>query len=147
MTANQMSASDLARAIWGTVKDYRGYDVARNRDRIGHYLAGISYPEADNLKRLAEALGLALEELKIDQDVKVPATLREPKGFGEVQMTMLNDRPGVSFLQLKKLLSTEAALKIVAIINQDKLPAEDEDDPTKAKSVLGPSGAAAGAAA
>ncbi len=32
--ARGMSQSDLARAIGGTTKDARGYDVARNRDRI-----------------------------------------------------------------------------------------------------------------
>jgi hypothetical protein len=132
MLAHQMSASDLARAIWGTVKDYRGYDVARNRDRIGHYLAGISYPEPENLKKLADALGLAMEELQIDQDVKLSGNPgREPKGIGEAQLTILSNRPGVSFLQLKALLPTEDALKIIAIYNNARLKKEqDKTDET-----------------
>lgn len=49
--------------IWGTTKDKRGYDVARNRDRIGHYLRGNSYPDRENLLKLADALGIAPKRL------------------------------------------------------------------------------------
>jgi transcriptional regulator with XRE-family HTH domain len=66
MRVNGFSKSELARRVWGTTKDTRGYDVARNRDRIGHYLNGTSYPEPDNLVKLAEALGVAPEQLKLD---------------------------------------------------------------------------------
>ena len=40
MAARGFNRSDVARAIWGTVPDTRGYDVAKNRDRIGAYLQG-----------------------------------------------------------------------------------------------------------
>jgi transcriptional regulator with XRE-family HTH domain len=63
MRVKGFSKSELARRVWGTTKDTRGYDVARNRDRIGHYLNGTSYPEPDNLVKLAEALGVAPEQL------------------------------------------------------------------------------------
>jgi transcriptional regulator with XRE-family HTH domain len=63
MTRANVNASEVARRVWGTAKDKRGYDVARNRDRIGHYLSGSSYPEPENLARLADAVGVTVEEL------------------------------------------------------------------------------------
>jgi transcriptional regulator with XRE-family HTH domain len=58
MARQGLNASQLAARIWGTIKDKRGYAVARNRDRIGHYLRGTSYPDPANLIRLAAALGV-----------------------------------------------------------------------------------------
>jgi transcriptional regulator with XRE-family HTH domain len=58
MARQGLTASQLARLVWGTIKDKRGYDVSRGRDRIGHYLRGTSYPDPANLIRLAAALGV-----------------------------------------------------------------------------------------
>lgn len=66
MQKGGLSAAEVARRIWGTVKDRRGYDVARNRDRIGHYLSGKSYPEPENLTKLAEAVGIPVDQLAMD---------------------------------------------------------------------------------
>ena len=46
----------LARALWGTRTDSRGYEVPRNRDRIGQYLKGTSLPNDANMRRMAEIL-------------------------------------------------------------------------------------------
>jgi hypothetical protein len=54
MAARGFNRSDLARLIWGTVPDARGYDVAKNRDRIGVYLRGTGYPSLDTKYKLAE---------------------------------------------------------------------------------------------
>jgi hypothetical protein len=54
MAARGLNHSDLARAIWGTVPDTRGYDVARNRDRIGAYLKGNSYPNLKTIWKLQD---------------------------------------------------------------------------------------------
>jgi hypothetical protein len=53
MRKRKMNNSDVARALWGTIKDSRGYDVARMRDRIGHYLRG-SFPDGPNLVRIGK---------------------------------------------------------------------------------------------
>ncbi|MHC5033456.1 MAG: hypothetical protein ACYTFZ_00245 [Planctomycetota bacterium] len=55
--------SDLARAVWGETVDKRGYAVARNRDRVGQYVAGKSYPEPYNLQKIADVLGVKPEDL------------------------------------------------------------------------------------
>lgn len=67
MKEQGLNASEVARRIWGTKKDRRNYDVARNRDRIGHYLSGRSYPEPENLRKLAEAVGLTVEQLAMPE--------------------------------------------------------------------------------
>jgi transcriptional regulator with XRE-family HTH domain len=63
MKRGGLTHSEVARRVWGTTKDRRGYDVAKNRDRIGHFLSGKSYPRPDNLLKLAEALGISLDDL------------------------------------------------------------------------------------
>jgi hypothetical protein len=63
MAARGFNHSDVARAIWGTTKDTRGYEVARNRDRIGHYLAGTSYPELNTLYALAQAFSVFPDDI------------------------------------------------------------------------------------
>jgi transcriptional regulator with XRE-family HTH domain len=64
MTKNKLTNSEVARRVWGTTKDSRGYNVAKNRDRIGHYLSGASYPEDENLQKIADAIGIPVDELK-----------------------------------------------------------------------------------
>ena len=63
MAARRFNASDVARAIRGTIKDTRGYDVARGRDRIGHYLKGNSYPNLDTKYALAEAFSVFPDDI------------------------------------------------------------------------------------
>ena len=47
MTEKGLSQSGLARGLWGTTKDERGYTVARNRQVVGKYLRGAGiYVEA-----------------------------------------------------------------------------------------------------
>jgi len=78
MKEQGLNASEVARRIWGTKKDRRNYDVARNRDRIGHYLSGRSYPEPENLRKLAEALGIPVEQLAMPESEGNPGP-RAPK--------------------------------------------------------------------
>ena len=63
LDAGGINSSELARRVWGTVRDKRGYAVARNRDRISHYLRGHSYPNQENLQKIADALGVTVSEL------------------------------------------------------------------------------------
>ena len=124
MTKDKLSASEVARRVWGTVKDSRGYDVARNRDRIGHYLAGASYPEPENLVRLADAVGLTVAELTIEP----PAPTLPPRGRqpGDIQITVLGDQSSRARLQLDRTLSVETAMRIVTMIREDELKPDYE---------------------
>lgn len=66
-----ITPSEAARRIWGTTNDKRGYAVARNRDRIGHYLKGTSYPGPENMRKLAEALGVPVEALAVEPPTRL----------------------------------------------------------------------------
>lgn len=74
---NGRTNSAIAREVFGTIKDSRGYDVAKNRDRIAAYLNGIAYPEPENLQKLADAMGIPIEELQIKKrQTKFPVRLK-----------------------------------------------------------------------
>jgi hypothetical protein len=118
MLKKNLNASEVARRVWGSTKDKRGYDVARNRDRIGHYLAGTSYPEPENLIKLADVIGVPVEDLAVDKPVLVagagaPYRGRQP---ADVQITMLSDNLGKSRLQFDRVLDTDLALRIFQML-------------------------------
>lgn len=116
MLRKKLSQSDLARAIWGDTKDARGYKVARNRDRITHYLKGRAYPEPGNLKKLAKALDLEIEALQVEKPVKGVAKIQG--GSADVQLHILATEPTQCLLIVQKLLPTQLGLKIVQLINE-----------------------------
>lgn len=63
MTQAGLSASRVARRIWGEEKNHRGVAAAKNRDRVGLYKKGLSYPQPETMKKLADAIGIPVEEL------------------------------------------------------------------------------------
>lgn len=68
MIARNMTASDVARAMWGEKKNALGNMVAKGRDRMTHYLAGSTYPNEANVTKLARILGLSPADLAIEPD-------------------------------------------------------------------------------
>jgi transcriptional regulator with XRE-family HTH domain len=112
MTQRGMSQSDLAREVWGTTRDTRGYTVAKNRDRIGAYLRAESLPEPQNLAKLAEALGAKTEELAPEI---VAATVDRENP--ELAMTMVAGHRDKVHLQINKLVSLSVATKIMGLLS------------------------------
>ena len=110
MANGNLKASEVARRIWGTTKDKRGYDVARNRDRIGHYMKGTSYPEPDTLIKLAEAVGVPVARLAIDRPVSVAARVRQAV---DIHLTVLADQPSKARLQFDRILDFDTAVRIM----------------------------------
>jgi hypothetical protein len=86
MAARGFNRSDLARLIWGTVPDTRGYDVAKNRDRIGAYLRGNSYPGLHTSWKLQDIFDAA-PGLGLPEDMPGP---------GKPQRMVKQHAPGVS---------------------------------------------------
>lgn len=125
MEEQALSLTEVARRVWGTTKDTRGYEVAKNRDRIGHYLKGTSYPIPENLQKLADAVGVPVESLTIAQR---PAPLmrqsRRPRELPsvahpeEVEILEINGAPGMSRLRINKAVATKLALKIFAMLTE-----------------------------
>ena len=70
--------ADLARALWGSTIDARGYMVARNRDRISHYFSGHSFPKPKTIIEIADVLGAdpnMLESFRPKLVVRIPSTV------------------------------------------------------------------------
>lgn len=82
MLDKKLNQSDLSRRMWGTTLEGER-EVAKNRQVIGRYLNGKSYPSFDTRIALSEALGISYAELFPSDD---PSTL---PGSGIV-MTQVN---------------------------------------------------------
>ena len=79
MTQAGLSASQLARKIWGDERNSRGANAAKNQDRIGLYMKGLSYPRPETMKQLADAIGIPVEEL-VPPTRKPTRAPHEPRG-------------------------------------------------------------------
>lgn len=112
-----MSNAEVARRVWGVTKDTRGYWVAKNRDRIAHYLAGASYPEPKNLVKLADVIGVPVAELAIDKPPAV-AVAAQSRRFG-LRLTRFADQPQLARLEMDLILSWQLAVEISELVMQD----------------------------
>lgn len=105
-----MSQSDLARAVWGTTEDPRGFEVAKNRDRVSQYLKGRSLPDRENAQKIASVLGIEVDDL-------VP-----PRGSSiddekpEVSMKALAGHSDKVRLTVNKTISFGLAAQIIALL-------------------------------
>jgi transcriptional regulator with XRE-family HTH domain len=68
MMERNLSRSDVARLIWGTMTDERGYTVARNRQVLGKYLSGEVEPRMSTKRRMAEVLSVPMAALDPSSD-------------------------------------------------------------------------------
>jgi transcriptional regulator with XRE-family HTH domain len=68
MDQKKMTRAELARHIWGTMVDERGYTVARNRQTVSRYLAGKTDPNETTKRLIAEALGVTYKQLYPNDD-------------------------------------------------------------------------------
>lgn len=109
-----MTQSDLARAIWGSTTDRRGYEVAKNRDRISVYLKGNAIPDPVNMRKLADSLGVKEEDLA--PDIVASAVERENP---EMAMAMAPGHPDKCFLQINKLVPLTKAAKVISLLADD----------------------------
>ena len=120
MLEKRVTASDLARQVWGTTTDYRGYVVAKGRDRIGHYLAGTSFPEKENLQKIAKALGVPFEKLEKAQPAPPVRQARNPKDL-EVVVYQSGPKAGQACLSISKVdVSLKTAMTIMDLIKADQ---------------------------
>lgn len=68
MLEKGLSQSDLAREVWGTMTDERGYTVARNRQMLTKYLTGKAEPRMSTVRKMSEALHVSLADLDPQSD-------------------------------------------------------------------------------
>jgi transcriptional regulator with XRE-family HTH domain len=144
MTKAGVNPSEVARRVWGTTKDKRGVNVAKNHDRISHYLNGTSYPAPENLERLATAVGLTVEELagaQASEEPTAPRSSARPQGSvarhtainagaatGELVLTSLPAQPTKIRLQVDRVIHWKLAARIQAMLKEAETGEVVEDD-------------------
>lgn len=121
-TAKGLSQSELSRAIWGTTTDKRGYEVARNRDRISAYEKGTSKPTRTSLDAVAEELGVSADALAPDLVSKEVFT--DPDPTVEIRMA----EGGNMFVRVNTSCTQATAFKIVELLNSDPVASAGVDD-------------------
>jgi len=109
-----MSQSDVARAVWGTTTDSRGYEVARNRERISAYEQARSLPEPRSLELLAKALDVEPQDLS--PELAGDEVGRQPAA---VSMTMAEGQPDKVHLHVNTIASFEVASKVISLLAGD----------------------------
>jgi len=122
------SQSKLAREIWGSMKDSRGYDVARNRDRISAYLAGAGLPETENLQKLCDALGCSPDDLVGPVGTTRPLTRRTNPI--DVQLATVSGQPDMLMIVANTILPAGTAIEILKLIQdaRSQMVIEEEGD-------------------
>ena len=127
MARQGLSQSDLARAIWGTVVDARGRDVARNRDRISNYTRGRQMPEPSTLRKIAAALDCAATDLNPPAHRTArPVELTGALPATGLRFTQIGGRADLALLELHRVVPTALALKIMLLLSD--VPDESGED-------------------
>jgi transcriptional regulator with XRE-family HTH domain len=122
-----MSASDLARKIWGATQDSRGYSVARNRDRLTHYLAGTGYPSAPVVQKIASIFNVDPVMLARDETVLMQQHQENHDGDEEKKVAQIGANislltpmggPPLANITLHRPIPLEYANQIIAIYSE-----------------------------
>ena len=128
MTQAGLSASQLARRIWGEEKNRRGIAAAKNRDRVGLFMKGLAYPQPETMKKLADGIGIPVEELvpprPRERQPRVVGVARKPAATAQTAtarqpLLSINMLPGTQHarLQMDQVVPMELAIDIAQRIN------------------------------
>ena len=107
-----MNYSDLARLVWGKTTTKTGYEVAKNRDRISVYIAGKAVPDARNLKKIADVLGVEVSELAPERFGDAMIEQQHPA----YSLTKVQGESDKVFLRVNKLVPEQVAAKIMFLL-------------------------------
>ena len=107
-----LSQSAVARRIWGVMTDRRGYEVARNRDRVSSWEAGRSIPTKLNLMTLAQVLNVSVEDLAPDLLAGNPTFAPAPTKFSLVCLPN-----NMAHVRVDTTVTFEVATQIAALLS------------------------------
>ena len=109
----EMSNADLSRIMFGETTETRPdgsvYKVAKNRQSIGRYISGKTYPSEETRVKIADAIGVAYSELFPNEG---PPEQRVGSGVSLVQVNKRDSR-----IDVHVVLPTEEAMKVLAIVS------------------------------
>ena len=63
MEQRELTQSALASKIWGRMLNSEGIEIARGRDRISTWTSGAARPNAEQMEKLAQILGVTASDL------------------------------------------------------------------------------------
>lgn len=106
-----LNKSELAKELFGTETDSRGYTVARNRDRIGSWESAKSRPTPDNLLLLADFF--RLDPAVMAPDLVGADASRAPQA---ASMRVLEATPDKAHIELNVVLPVTLAAKVMALV-------------------------------
>ena len=115
MISAGMNQSQLAAAVFGTVKDTRGFTVARGRDRISNYLRGRDVPRTANLAKIAKVFSMTASELAPE----LTASALD-KGDPAVSMRMVAGRPDRVHLTVNTMVDLTTAARVIDLISRSQ---------------------------
>lgn len=123
LTPKRLTKMEFGKRLYQLMvsKGWHQSELARrsevSRDSISTYIRGKSLPEAENVQKLAAALGIDPFDLlpnfvenAIDQDMP------------SLEMKISTNDTRVAWLSVNRLVSVGTCVKIVELLNSDKLP-------------------------
>jgi transcriptional regulator with XRE-family HTH domain len=91
------------------------------RDSVSKYIRGVVLPEQGNLQKLAAALGMKTEELLPNI---IERSIRDDIPSLELKVSSADSTR--SWLKVNRLVTTTTAVKVIELLNADKVLDDDE---------------------
>jgi transcriptional regulator with XRE-family HTH domain len=114
MAERELTQSDVAAKIWERSRNPKGALVANGRDRLSVWVSGKNFPDAENLEKLARALGVKTTDLAPDADMRTAsrATPEETISFSP------DYKDGMAWIQIARFAPADIALEIMALLRK-----------------------------
>lgn len=111
LAQKDISASDLARELFGTTTIKGGYSAAKHRDRVSKWLAGKTLPDPVTLEKVCKFL-------KVDPTTLAPTVVAHAIGADhpEFHITQVPGRRDKVHLTINSVLDLTVALRIVELM-------------------------------
>jgi transcriptional regulator with XRE-family HTH domain len=108
MDERGLSQSDVAAKIWGKYTNTENKHVARGRDRISVWLSGKTFPDDNNLEKLAKALRVERSDLASDDELQAL-----DRSTPTVSIVLYSDNRAL--VSINQVFPLKTALEIMAI--------------------------------
>jgi transcriptional regulator with XRE-family HTH domain len=110
MSERELSQSELAAKIWGRHISSEGKNVAKGRDRISVWVSGKSFPDRENLQKLAKHLKVRPSELAPEAELKAAHSVA-----ADWSLTKPHGEEGMSFFQAARYLPDDIAHEVIGL--------------------------------
>jgi transcriptional regulator with XRE-family HTH domain len=126
LVPKHLSKQAFAKRLYNLMiaKGWNQSELARRaglqRDRISTYIRGQTLPTPQNVKAIADALGITPEELLPNH---TEAAIEEDTP--SLEMRVSTNDPSKAWLRVNRLVTTKTAAEVVTILNNDDVLARD----------------------